>query len=105
VIGEKGGRAAASGAKFCTWLDEKLPAERETLRRAIAPVASCIAAAAGGDAAQLTTDIVSRTHKKLRDELNAIATGKTEAELKPAITEYFQNWSNEPCPDSAKAAA
>jgi ATP-dependent protease ClpP protease subunit len=48
VIGEKGGRAAASGAKFCTWLDEKLPAERETLRRAIAPVASCIAAAAGG---------------------------------------------------------
>jgi hypothetical protein len=104
VIGEKGGRAAASGAKFCTWLDEKLPAERETLRRAIAPVASCIAAADGQDAAQLTTDIVSRTHTKLRDELNAIATEKTEAELKPALTEYFQNWSNEKC-DLAKQAA
>lgn len=105
VIGAKAERAAATGAKFITWLDEKLPAERFALARAIRPIAACMAVAGDRDPKRLTDELVIDCYEPLRTDLNAIAEQKTEAELKPAITEYFKNWREQSCDDQQQRAA
>lgn len=109
VIGGKAERAAASGAKFIAWLDEKFPAERDALSRAIAPVAACLAIHRGGPGQPIGSLTVvppaaTAAFERLAADLHAIANEKSEAELRPAVIDYFTNWSN-PCPQPKKQAA
>jgi hypothetical protein len=104
VIGEKAQRAAATGAKFVAWLDQKFPAELDTLLTALQPVGACVEAVApagdwrpGGFARHNAKDV----HFKIGAALQAIASTKSEADLKPAITEYFQTWSDDKCYEPA----
>jgi HK97 family phage portal protein len=79
VIGEQAGRAAGSGAKFCSWLDAKLPEKRANFERAgLAP-----------DAAELEINT-------LAEDLNAIADSTTAADLKAAVATYFETRSQKP---------
>jgi HK97 family phage portal protein len=78
VIGEQAGRAAGSGAKFCTWLDSKLPEKRANFERAgLAP-----------DAAELEINTLAQ-------DLNAITDSTTAADLKAAVATYFEIRSQE----------
>ena len=56
-------------------------------------VARCMAAA-GDPAAEHVTS--SQLFQAIEHALHELARTKTEAELQPAVTEYFQNWST-PC--------
>jgi len=97
VLGEKASRAAASGAKFCAWLDGKLAGERETVTRAVAPIAGCIAAHRGQDAAALTDQIVRDVFDPLAGSLARLAETNSEAGLRAAVLDQFQTWRMQPC--------
>lgn len=95
VLGEKAARAAASGQKFVTWLDEKLPGERAALARAIEPIAACLAAASGSDAGELAHSLTRHVHGEISAGLARIAETTTEAELRAAVTHYFNRLESE----------
>lgn len=90
VVGEKAQRAATSGKKFCAWLDEKLPAERSSLLRAIAPVARCILAASTSVPASAKS-----VHDDLTSRLQELASSTPEGQLAEAVKHFFQTWEPE----------
>lgn len=103
VIAGKAERAAASGAKFVAWLDEKLPAELASLEAALAPVGECIEARGarreerGARKVSWARETAERVHRDLAAGLEHISSTKPPAQLKAAVTDYFNSWENQPC--------
>ena len=79
VIGEQAVRATASGAKFCAWLDEKLPEKRANLERAGLDPA----------AAQRQLEIII-------GGLDVVTEHASEAGLRAGVENFFQTWSYQP---------
>lgn len=94
VIAGKAERAASSGAKFLAWLDAKLPFERQSLQDALEPVGECIGIRDatwrphGGFARHASWHV----HAELCRGLHELANTKSEAELRSAVQEFFNQW-------------
>lgn len=102
VIGGKAERAAASGAKFINWLDEKLPFEADTLQSALAPVGECIGIRDpswrphGGFARCAARHV----YDELSRNLQGIADTTSEAALRSAVQDFFHQWEPPTWPHS-----
>lgn len=75
VIRGQAARACAGGARFCAWLDETLPTKRDNLVRA-----------------GLTPESAEAELSLIKDGLELAASSHSEATLREAVEEFFNQW-------------